>query len=88
MSLFRDCAQLQFGAKGDVAIRRRPDGSLGVDSKYLRVRDFMIGDVLIDDYIEKIIRKRELRMFELLEKRTIFNCNARCGRHRAAHPKL
>lgn len=49
----------QFGLKGDVALRRSPNGALLAEAKYLQAKAFMVGHVALDDYIEQTIRKRQ-----------------------------
>ena len=61
--------KLQFGKKSDVALRRTQDGGLNVDSKYVRVKGLRIGDIEIEDFIERAIRKRALYNETVFEPR-------------------
>lgn len=45
----------QFGVKGDVALRRRPNGALSAEAKYFQADEFRVGDVKLDNYIKKTV---------------------------------
>ena len=46
----------QFGVKGDVALRRVPNGALSAQAKYFQAKEFRVGDVKLDKYIQSILQ--------------------------------
>ena len=46
----------QFGAAGDVALRRIHGGALSAEATYFQADEFRVGQVRLDNYIQNIVQ--------------------------------